>query len=159
MTPYADPPKNLTAWLIDIFAAEINMLRYLNGLTSQEAFEMLFYSEYCDNAMNQKTDAWSIPPYWGYAAICKENGLEQGKAEIGYPFPNKERVRILVAYILSQYESSGIRPDFLYELMVDTGIFKTYADGKPVLNMKALRMIKAGKQALEKQPKDAYNDK
>lgn len=159
MTPYADPPKNLTAWLIDIFAAEINMLRYLNGLTSQEAFEMLFYSEYCDNAMNQKTDAWSIPPYWGYAAICKENGLEPGKAEIGYPFPNKERVRILVAYILSQYESSGIRPDFLYELMVDTGIFKTCADGKPILNMKALRMIKAGKQALEKQPKDAYNDK
>lgn len=159
MALYATPPKNLTAWLTDIFAAEINMLRCLNGLPPQEAFKMLFYSEYCSNAMNQKTDAWSIPPYWGYAAICKENGLEPGKAEIGYPFPNKERVRILVAYILSQYDSSVIRPDFLYEQMADTGIFKTYVNGKPVLNAKVRKMIKAGKQALKNQPKDAYNDK
>ena len=43
--------------------------------------------------------------------------------------------------------------------MADTGIFKTYVNGKPVLNAKVRKMIKAGKQALKNQPKDAYNDK
>lgn len=127
----------MTPWLIDVFAAEINMLRFLNGVSTEEAFRLLFYSDYCFTALNPDTGGWSIPPYWGYDLICKENRLETKPAQIGYPFPHKERIRALVAYILVKHEDEGIRPDYLFEQLSGLGMFKAYTEGRPSLKIDA----------------------
>lgn len=158
MNVYAVPPKHMTPWLIDVFAAEINMLRFLNGVSTEEAFRLLFYSDYCFTALNPDTGGWSIPPYWGYDLICKENRLETRPAQIGYPFPRKERIRALVAYILVKYEDEGIRPDYLFEQLSGLGMFKTYTEGRPSFNKKVSQIIKDARKMLKEQPEDIFED-
>lgn len=84
--------------------------------------------------------------------------LETRPAQIGYPFPHKERIRALVAYILVKYEDEGIRLDCLFEQLSGLGMFKAYTEGRPSFNKKVSQIIKDARKMLKEQPEDIFED-
>lgn len=156
MVLYAEPPKNMITWLTGVFSAEVNIMRELNGLSIEKAFGFLFSSEYFFEALRTETDGWNIPPYWGYVRICKEHGLEPKPALFGYPFPFKDRIRAITAYVLDQYWKRGIRPDFLYEKLRTSGIFRDYAIGLEPVNEKAKLYSLAAEACLASIPESSF---